>query len=238
MQSKILPQASFVALAFLVSLSVACTGCQTTAGSSFGAAIGIGQPSRTAAAAPPPPPPPPRNAGQEQAGRNSLRNAYKFLEKGMPDHARKELMKAQERLGRDFWYNYYMAGALQMEQKPTEANDYFEMALRYSPSDGLRSRVRVCQSFLYFAMDQDSKSGQMLDLAIQLDSGNRAAVSLRDDLVAGQSDQGEDDGENGKGKKGKKDKEKDKGKGKGKGKSKKLGSKDEFVSYFLVQMPD
>ena len=135
-------------------------------------------------------------------------------------------------MGKDFWYNYYMAGALQMENRPTESNDYFELALRYSPTDAMMSRVRVCQSFVYFALEQDRRSGQMLDLAITLDPANGVARSLRDDL-GGEGLAQDDDA---KGRKDKKDKGEDKGKGRGK--PRKVGSSDQFRNYFLVQMPD
>ncbi len=232
-----------VILFFLVPLA----GCVSSGGSG-GGWVATGHPE-----APPPTerkaPPPDnreRDRGLERAARNHMRSAYRFLEKGKPDHAMKELEKARSKMGRDFWFHYYLGGAYYLKGMHREAQESWEMAFRFTADHRLRSRARTCQSFVVFTLQDEGASVGFLKNAVDLDRENGKARELLDDLRTGQEGQKDQrvgflKNQNGPPPSGK-GREKDDRKGKGgekagKGKGKKIQEQEQFRSYFFVEMP-
>ena len=177
-----------VALASIFMLTT--IGC-VTSGESSGGWVVVGQPDST----PPPPPPPPSrhpspspkykkdNYGQDRAARNHIRSAYRFLEKNKPDHALRELDKARDRVGADFWFYYYRGGAYYFKGMYGEASDSWRVANRHTKDHRLLSRLRTCRSFAVHHLEGDEKSIDLLRRAIDLDEKNREARELLKDLV-------------------------------------------------------
>ena len=93
---------------------------------------------------------PGQGKGLENAARNHMRSAYRFLKKNQPDHALRELEKARRKMDRNYWYHYYMGGAFYMKGMYTRARDSWELAHRFTRDYRLRSRIRTCQSFVIF----------------------------------------------------------------------------------------
>jgi tetratricopeptide (TPR) repeat protein len=163
----------------------ALIGCTTSDGSSGGWVV-VGQPKSS----PPPPqkqPPPPKykkgNRGQDRAARNHIRSAYRFLQKNKPDHAMRELEKARNKMGKSFWFHYYMGGAYYYKGMYELAGDSWKMAYRYTKDYRLRSRLRTCQSFAIHYLKGDEPSIGFLNMAIDIDRDNRHARELLEDLV-------------------------------------------------------
>lgn len=232
------PRTAIVTLAavFLVTTM----GCVTSGGSSSGWVV-VGQP----ASSPPPasqkarPPKSKKNTmGQETAARNHIRSAYRFLEKGKPDHAMREMEKARNKMGNTFWFHYYMGGAYYFKGMYERAGDSWKMAYRYTNDYRLKSRLRTSQSFAVHHLKGDEPSIGFLRMAIDTDGDNRYARELLEDLVGsggGPSDLGYS------GSKGKKGPDKDDRKpgksAKKKEKSKKIRDKDRFRAFFMIEMP-
>lgn len=156
------------------------TGCTTTGGTSDGWVV-VNPPERT----PPPPPPkkkPPENAkkkrGQDQAGNNHLRSAYRFLEKNKADHALRELGKARYSLGNDFRVYYYMGGAYFYKRMYRKALDSWQTASRFTRDSRLRSRLRTCLAYALIHLEGDKGSIPYLRKAVDLDRENRHAMEL------------------------------------------------------------
>jgi tetratricopeptide (TPR) repeat protein len=211
----------------LIGLAAVTAGCETPGGASYGGGIVIG--SGGGRSVPPPPSrPPAASKGLDQAARNHIRSAYRFMEKGMPDKARRELLKAERKASRTFWYNYYLGGIYYQKGMYEDANRSWDLAFQYSEGDlSLRTRIRTSQAFAYFQIGQTEQSRNSLELALKIDSGNQTAHALlRDfDTVDKQDKPGK--GSSGKGK----------NKNKGRGKGKKVSQNSEFNSYFFVEMP-
>jgi tetratricopeptide (TPR) repeat protein len=170
-------------------LSVA--GCVTTDGSNSGWVV-VDQPSSS----PPPttkkhqPPPPPRhkeNRGQQVAAQNHLQSAYRFLQKDKPDHALRELEKARKKMRPNFWFHYYYGGAYYLKGMFGEARDSWERAYRNTQNYTLRSRIRTCQSFAIYNLDGHGPSIGVLEKAIKMDTRNRTARLLFQDLSGSDS---------------------------------------------------
>ena len=211
-------------------------GCTTSNGSSGGWVV-VGQPGSS----PPPPSQQPKpnkkeknNKGQQVAAQNHLRSAYKFLQKGKPDHAMRELEKARNKMGINYWFHYYMGGAYYFKGMYEMAGDSWNVAFRFTNDYRLRSRLRTCQSFAINYREGDEPSIGFLRNAIDMDGENRQARELLEDLGGSRSDPSESS-------KGKKGREKDGPKhgksGKKKEKSKKIRDKERFSAYFLVELP-
>jgi tetratricopeptide (TPR) repeat protein len=173
-----------VLVAVMAALLLISTGCTSTGGASDGWVV-VDPPERT----PPPPPPQParktkppeharKNRGQEQAGNNHLRSAYRFLEKNRADHALKELEKAGSSLGTDFRVYYYMGGAYFYKGMYDRASDTWQAAYRYTRNARLRSRLRTCQAYALIHIEGDPGSIPFLEKAIDLDAENRHAEEL------------------------------------------------------------
>jgi len=162
-------------------------GCATSGGSSGGWIV-VGQPETT------PPPasrqtaPPPKkekyNKGQETAGRNHIRSAYRFLQKNKPDHAMRELEKARNKMGNSFWFHYYMGGAYYFKGMYDRAGDSWKIAYRYTRDYRLRSRLRTCQSFAIHYLEGDEPSIGFLRMAVDGDGDNLHARELLEDFVS------------------------------------------------------
>jgi len=207
------------------------TGCATTSGGGGGWVV-IDKPAETS---PQPQPAPPGNArGQEIAARNHIRSAYKFLQKDKPDHALRELEKARAKMGHDYWFNYYMAGAYYMKSLYREADKSWEMAYRYTKDPLLRSRIMTCRSFTGYDAGGPERAMDFLGKAIDLDGKNGSARELLDDLESAPKDEQAWQPPGQKGKKTKTTKDKD---GKNTGKGGKIKDKSTFMAYFLVEMP-
>jgi len=170
---------------FLCVLLLSATGCATSGGSSGGWVV-VKQPE-----SPPPPPaarkksPPDSDRkarGQERAARNHMRSAYKFLQKGKPDHAIRELEKARNAFGDSFWFHYYLGGAYYLKGMYEKAGDSWKTGNRYTNDRRLRSRLRTCQSFAANFYEGDRGSIGFLRAAIDLDDENRQARDLLKDL--------------------------------------------------------
>lgn len=212
----------------LLFVVMAAVGCATLQGSTSGGGIVIGPGAgRTE-------PVPQAGKGLDTAARNHIRSAHRFLQKGMPDKARKELNKAEAKSSRSFWYNYYLGGVYFYQGMFAEANRSWNLALQYSGGDAiLGARVRTCQSFAHFQLNDPGQTRNSLELALRLDSGNETARGLLADLEA----------DSGRGRPGNTLTAKAKGRAKGntpgnasgKGK-KKISEKSEFNNYFLVKM--
>jgi tetratricopeptide (TPR) repeat protein len=132
------------------------------------------------------------NRGQEQAARNHMRSAYRFLQKGKPDHAMRELEKARNKMGSSFWFHYYMGGAYYFKGMYELAGDSWKMAYQYTNDHHLRSRLRTCQSYSINYQKGDEPSIGFLRMAIDMDRGNLHAQDLLRDL--GGSGSGSSDG--------------------------------------------
>jgi len=168
-----------VAVLFLFSV----TGCATTDGSNSGWVV-VDQPSSS--------PPhktqkkPPRgkqdNNGQQVAARNHLQSAYRFLQKNKPDHAMRELDKARNKMGQNYWFHYYYGGAFYLKGMFVQARDRWENAYRYTDDYPMRSRIRTCQSFAIYYLDGRRSSEAVLEKAINMDRKNRTAFDLFQDL--------------------------------------------------------
>ena len=159
-------------------------GCTTSSGSSGGWVV-VGQPESS----PPPASQQPKphknkknNRGQEQAARNHMRSAYRFLQKGKPDHAMRELEKARNKMGSSFWFHYYMGGAYYFKGMYELAGDSWKIAYRYTKDHRLRSRLRTCQSYSVNYRKGDEPSIGFLRMAIDMDRDNRHAMDLMRDL--------------------------------------------------------
>lgn len=211
------------------------TGCATMDGGSGGWVI-TDSPSKTPGQSQQAPP---ENAkGQEVAARNHIRSAYRFLQKDKPDHAIRELDKARAKMGHDFWFNYYLGGAFYLKAMYPDAGKSWETAYSYTRDPRLRSRIMTCRSFAEYMISGQNRSVELLGRAIDLDGKNRSAREFLDDLkTAPVEDQSRQPGI--KGNKDKTYKEKPgKGTDKGVSKGKKIQDKDQFNSYFLVEMPE
>lgn len=186
------PRTAIVTLAavFLVTTM----GCVTSGGSSSGWVV-VGQP----ASSPPPasqkarPPKSKKNTmGQETAARNHIRSAYRFLEKGKPDHAMREMEKARRKMGQDYWFHYYYGGAYFLKGMFGQARDSWERAYGFTRDYSLRSRIRTCQSFAIYNLDGEGPSMGVLKKAVDMDRQNSTAWELFQDL--GGSDTGRQSG--------------------------------------------
>ena len=120
--------------------------------------------------------------GQERAARNQIKSAYRFLEKGKPDHAIRELEKARNRMGANFWFHYYMGGAYYFKGMYGRAGESWDNAYRFTGDFRLRSRLRTCQSFAVYRLGGDEKSIGLLKTALDMDRDNRQAMELIRDL--------------------------------------------------------
>ncbi len=163
---------------------LAAPGCATTDGGSSGWVV-IGDAKQ--------PPPqtrkepkrhPGKGEGLEVAARNHIRSAYRFLQKGKPDHALRELEKARDKMGRDYWFHYHMGGAYYLKGMHAQARNSWEMAFSFSRDHRLRSRARTCQSFVIFRIQGQQPTIGFLRKAVDLDRDNRVARTLLDDLFA------------------------------------------------------
>lgn len=165
-------------------------GCVTTGGESGGGGwIVVDQPEATR---PPPQTTGPSGTGkskkgQEQAARNHLRSAYRFLQKDKPDHAIKELEKARRKMGSDFWFHYYMGGAYYYKGMHKKARVSWQDAFQYTRDHRLRSRLSTCQSFAVYHLDGDERSIGFLNKAMELDEKNLQARELYRDLAGSRS---------------------------------------------------
>lgn len=243
----------------IISTAALCllpwAGCTTTSGG--GGWVVPGQPAK----APPPPtaPPPPKrrveNRGQERAAQNHIRSAYRFLEKGKPDHAIRELEKARGKTGRTFWLHYYMGGALYMKGMHREAEESWRMAFRHTNDPRLRSRLKTCESFAVNRVDGDGASSALLRTALDLDRSNTVASDLLAELgttgYAAQPDRDGKKSEKGTWKMGAKEtpapsegprrKDSRAGKpderGRKQARGKKIRDSESFRAYFLIEMP-
>jgi tetratricopeptide (TPR) repeat protein len=240
------------AIAIAVISFATIQGCSTTGGSSGGWVVA----DRTTK----PPPTQHRpatapevkrgNQGQLIAARNHLRSAYRFLQKGKPEHAMRELEKARDKMGASYWFHYYMGGAYFLKGMYQRAEGSWDTALGYAGDGRMGSRLRTCQSFAVNYLRGDEPSIGLLKMALDLDRDNHQARELLEDLhssgqVAGAqigfmhpSERSEDKGVNGGNveSKGKKGREKGKSK-KSRDKTGKIRDKELFRAYFLVEMP-
>ena len=203
--------AALVCLAFLAGCSTAHYG--------GGLTIETGEPTPTTKTRPPS-----AQKGMETAAANHIRSAHRFLAKGMPDNAIRELDKAREKSGTSFWYFYLLGGAQYQRGSYSQAADYWEMSLRYAGGDVvLLSRIKTCQSYAFLGVRSTDTAIELAEAAIQYDSGNREARVLLGDLTQPSGKAG------GKGR--------GKGKGKGQNKGQGKGSRSEqssrFETYFL-----
>lgn len=219
-----MPFRSVVVIALsILALSIS-TGCSTS-GSSGGGWIVVGDPGPSE-----PPPrhkaPPPNSQGMETAARNHIRSAYRFLEKGKPDHAIRELEKARDKMGNNYWFHYYMGGAYFLKGLYQQAHDSWNISFRYTSDGRLGSRVRTCQSFAAPYLRGEDQSVGFLKAALDLDRENHQARELLDDLSYARD-------EDNKGR-GKKDREKGSS---GKKNPRKIKDKNRFSAYFLIEMP-
>ena len=207
-------RASVAALTAIICLM--SMGCASTDGSSGGWVV-IGQPQPA-----PQPDPPPRkqdpaygkkNKGMERASRNHLRSAYRFLVKGKPDHALKELEKARRKAEGNFWFHYYTGGAYFYKGMYQKARESWQFAFWSTREHTLRSRSRTCQSFAVYQIEGMEASKDYLLRAADLDGKNSAARELlkgfsapgekrienRPEVQVGFMKPGDDDPEKGKG---------------------------------------
>jgi len=122
------------------------------------------------------------NRGQVKAAQNHIRSAYRFLQKGKPDHALKELEKARPVMGTSYWFHYYMGGAYFFKGMFESAGESWKRAYSYTDDHPLRSRVRTCQSYAAYQLDGVDGSIDLLKGAITLDRNNSQARILLDDL--------------------------------------------------------
>jgi len=161
-------------------------GCATPDGSSGGWIV-VNPPQQPSK----PPPPhqqnrPPKheieNRGQERAAQNHMRSAYRFLQKGKPDQALRELEKARPAMGTSFWFHYYMGGAYYFKKMFESAGESWRRAYSYTDDHLLRSRVRTCQSYAAYQLDGGNRSIDLLKMAIALDRSNSQARNLLEDL--------------------------------------------------------
>jgi hypothetical protein len=127
-----------------------------------------------------------KGKGHDNAARNHIHSAYRFLKKDKPDHALRELEKARSKMDRNFWYHYYRGGAFYMKGMYTQARDSWELAYRFTRDYRYRSRIRTCQSFVVFRIQGYQSSVGFLHKAVDMDRDNRTAKGLLDDLLAGQ----------------------------------------------------
>ena len=166
-------------------LFLAAPGCVTTDGSTTSGWVVIGDTKPSA----------PRTSNQQErhpgkgkglevAARNHIRSAYRFLQKGKSDQAMRELEKARAKMGRDYWFHYYMGGAYYLKGMHAQARDSWERAYSFSRDYRLRSRARTCQSFAIFHLQGQQPSIGFLRKARDLDRDNRAARGLLDDFFA------------------------------------------------------
>ena len=229
---------AFITVIMIIFLfSVA--GCATSDGSSSGwIVIGNQGSSPSSPGKKPPKNNTKNNKGQQVAAQNHLRSAYRFLEKGKPDHAIREMEKARNKMGSDFWFHYYMGGAYYFKGMYEMAGDSWKIAYRYTNDYRLRSRLRTSQSFAVNHLNGDEPSIGFLRMAIDMDVDNRHARELLEDLVgsAGGASGGSYGGSKGKKGRGKDDHKRGKSENK-KEKPKKIRDKDRFSAYFMVEMP-
>jgi hypothetical protein len=111
-----------------------------------------------------------------------MRSAYRFLQKGKPEHAMRELEKARSKMGQNFWFHYYMGGAYYFQGMYVLAGDSWKIAYRYTNDHRLRSRLRTCQSYAINYRKGDEPSIGFLRMAIDNDQDNRHARELLRDL--------------------------------------------------------
>ena len=213
-------------LSMFLLASICCilflAGCSSMGEISYGGGgvvIGEGSGKKT---------PPQAQKGQDTAAQNHIRSAYRFLEKGMPDKAEKELQKARAKSSRSYWYYYYMGGINFYRGMYKDAQDQWELAFKYADSSASQSRARTCQSFAFYYYGNPTKSRDSLQIALEIDSGNSMARILIADFDNAENSSGN----KGKGKKGK---SQNKANGKGHDKGKKVGQKNQFDGYFLVE---
>jgi tetratricopeptide (TPR) repeat protein len=183
-----------------------------------------------------------------------MRSAYRFLQKGKPDHAMRELEKARRKMGNNYWFHYYMGGAYYFKGLYEKAGDSWTIAFSYTNDYRLRSRVRTCQSFAVNYSKGDEPSIGFLRTALDMDRDNRHARELLEDLVGSgggsdvqvgfmrpsESAGAKDNNYKGKAKSEKGQGKDDRKKGKSvkeKKKPKKIRDKDRFRGYFMVEMP-
>ena len=172
--------------------------------------------------------------GHEIAAKNHIRSAYRFLEMGKPGHAQKEIEKARGKMGEDFWFHYYLGGALFLQGKNREASQSWERAFGLTGDTALRSRVRTCQSFAAYRTEGSSTSIGFLRHAVDLDGGNLTARNILQELSgSGELSSRKDQG---KGKESGKPKS-TAGGAKGKGGKKRIEEERGFREYFLIGMP-
>jgi tetratricopeptide (TPR) repeat protein len=172
--------------------------------------------------------PPQAQKGQDTAAENHIRSAYRFLEKGMPDKAEKELQKARAKSSQSYWYYYYMGGINFYRGMYKDAQNQWELAFKYAYSSASQSRVRTCQSFAFYSYGNMTKSRDCLQIALEIDSGNSMARILISDF------ENIGDSPDNKGK-GKKEKSQNRANGKDYDKGKKVGQKSQFDGYFLIE---
>jgi len=170
---------------------VAVIGCATPDGS--GGWVIVNPPEQPPGPPPPPPPPPPHEQkrppnhemkarGQEQAARNHLQSAYRFLQKRKPDHALKELEKARGMMGTDFWFHYYMGGAYYYKGMYESASVSWKRAFSFTGNPSLRSRARTCQAYAAYHLAGVEVSVDLLERAASLDRRNEQARILLAEL--------------------------------------------------------
>jgi hypothetical protein len=109
-----------------------------------------------------------------------------------------------------------------------EVSIFIELAFKYADSSASQSRARTCQSFAFYYYGNPTKSRDSLQIALEIDSGNSMARILIADFDNAENSSGN----KGKGKKGK---SQNKANGKGHDKGKKVGQKNQFDGYFLVE---
>ena len=239
-----------IAIAFISVIAI--QGCSTTNGSSGGWTVTDRPPK-----SPPPGPGPatlPKaqksNQGQLIAANNHLRSAYRFLQKGKPDHAMRELEKARGKMGAGYWFHYYMGGAYFLKGMYQRAEENWNTALGYTLDRRLKSRLMTCQSFAVNYLKGDEPSIGFLKSALDLDRDNHQARELLEDLRSPGDESGAQIGfshpserpevqaveDSNSESKGKKSRGKEKSK-KNRVKPGKIREKERFRAYFLVEMP-
>ena len=228
--------ARFFLFSLLILFLLPGSGCVTTDGGSTGWVVldSPSGPSSSSPSASQGPSHPGKAQGLQVAARNHLRNAYRFLENGKPDHAVKQLEKARGKMDRDFWFHYYLGGAFYLKGRYGDARDSWKRAYRFTRNPRLRSRIQTCLSFSAYKIEGHDSSVGFLRSALDLDRENRTARDIFNDMIA--SNVQSQDGNPGFRKKPEKP-VKMKSPGKSGGKGKKIEDMERFTGYFLVEMP-
>jgi tetratricopeptide (TPR) repeat protein len=162
---------------------LACAGCVST--SDTGGWVIIDKPETSKAPPPAKKKPPARDMGppgKRRAAENHLRSAYRFLQKNKPDHALKELQKAGSSRYNDFWIYYYSGGAYYFKGMYGKANEQWDKAYRHAGEYNLKSRLRTCQSYVAYRLEDAEGAAGYLKRALDLDGRNRQARLLLEDL--------------------------------------------------------